>query len=105
MLFHRLSKGGDETNMHCDDRSDCEDNSRLASTLPAVSGRPHLTVPMGKVAPGGRPVGISFIGAMQVLKKCCIKDLCVNHSSTFIYFQSDELLLQLGYAFEQLQKP
>ena len=30
------------------------------STLPAVSGYPHLTVPMGTV--GGLPVGISFIG-------------------------------------------
>jgi amidase len=31
-----------------------------ASTLPAVSGFPHLTVPMGLV--GGLPVGLSFIG-------------------------------------------
>jgi amidase len=30
------------------------------STLPAVSGYPHLTVPMGQVA--GLPVGLSFIG-------------------------------------------
>jgi amidase len=31
-----------------------------ASTLPAVSGFPHLTVPMGMVS--GLPVGLSFIG-------------------------------------------
>jgi amidase len=31
-----------------------------ASTLPAVAGYPHLTVPMGLVR--GLPVGISFIG-------------------------------------------
>jgi amidase len=31
-----------------------------ASTLPAVAGYPHLTVPMGDV--GGLPVGLSFIG-------------------------------------------
>ncbi len=31
-----------------------------ASTLPAVAGYPHLTVPMGDVA--GLPVGLSFIG-------------------------------------------
>lgn len=30
------------------------------STLPAVAGYPHLTVPMGLVE--GLPVGISFIG-------------------------------------------
>ena len=32
-----------------------------ASTLPAVAGYPHLTVPMGTVS--GLPVGLSFIGA------------------------------------------
>ncbi len=31
-----------------------------ASTLPAVAGYPHLSVPMGEV--GGLPVGLSFIG-------------------------------------------
>jgi amidase len=31
-----------------------------ASTLPAVSGFPHLTVPMGQVM--GLPLGLSFIG-------------------------------------------
>nr|HRK64849.1 amidase family protein [Terricaulis sp.] len=31
-----------------------------ASTLPAVAGYPHLTVPMGLVQ--GLPVGLSFIG-------------------------------------------
>ena len=48
-----------------------------ASTLPAVAGYPHLTVPMGDV--GGLPVGLSFIGPAW----------------------SERLLLQLGYAFEQ----
>ncbi|MET0240912.1 MAG: amidase [Sphingobium sp.] len=35
-------------------------NGPSASTLPAVSGYPHLTVPMGLVK--GLPVGLSFIG-------------------------------------------
>lgn len=47
------------------------------STLPAVSGYPHLTVPMGDVS--GLPVGISFIGPAW----------------------SEARLLSLGYAFEQ----
>jgi amidase len=47
------------------------------STLPAVSGYPHLTVPMGKVS--GLPVNISFIGPAW----------------------SDGRLLAIGYAFEQ----
>jgi amidase len=47
------------------------------STLPAVSGYPHLTVPMGQVT--GLPVNISFIGAPW----------------------SEARLLSLGYAFEQ----
>lgn len=48
-----------------------------SSTLPAVAGYPHLTVPMGQV--GGLPVGLSFMGAAG----------------------SDAKLLSLGYAFEQ----
>jgi len=48
-----------------------------ASTLPAVAGYPHLTVPMGQV--GGLPVGISFIGPAW----------------------SEARLLTLGYAYEQ----
>ena len=46
------------------------------STLPAVSGYPHLTVPMGDVR--GLPVGISFIGVPW----------------------SEALLLGAGFAFE-----
>jgi len=48
-----------------------------ASTLPAVSGYPHLTVPMGLA--GGLPVGLSFIGPAW----------------------SEARLLALGYAYEQ----
>jgi amidase len=48
-----------------------------ASQLPAVSGYPHLTVPMGLV--DGLPAGLSFIGAAY----------------------SDALLLNAGYAYEQ----
>jgi amidase len=47
------------------------------STLPAVSGYPHLTLPMGAVS--GLPVNISFLGPAW----------------------SDARLLALGYAFEQ----
>lgn len=47
------------------------------STLPAVAGYPHLTVPMGQVS--GLPVGLSFIGPAW----------------------SEGTLLSLGYAFEQ----
>jgi amidase len=47
------------------------------STLPAVSGYPHLTVPMGSVS--GLPVNISFLGPAW----------------------SEARLLALGYAFEQ----
>ncbi|MBS0363907.1 MAG: amidase [Proteobacteria bacterium] len=47
------------------------------STLPAVSGYPHLTVPMGKVS--GLPVNVSFIGLPW----------------------SEARLLAFGYAFEQ----
>jgi amidase len=48
-----------------------------STTLPAVAGYPHLTVPMGDVA--GMPVGLSFIGPAW----------------------SEKLLLNLGYAYEQ----
>lgn len=51
-----------------------------ASQLPAVSGYPHLTVPMGLV--GGLPVGLSFIGPKW----------------------SDARLLELGYAYEQASR-
>ena len=51
-----------------------------ASRLPAVSGYPHLTVPMGLVR--GLPVGLSFIGPAW----------------------SEGLLLRSGYAFEQQAK-
>lgn len=47
------------------------------STLPAVSGYPHLTVPMGDVR--GLPVGLSFIGPAN----------------------SDAALLSAGFAYEQ----
>lgn len=50
------------------------------TTLPAVSGYPHLTVPMGQVE--GLPVAISFIGMPG----------------------SDAALLGYGYAFEQRAK-
>lgn len=45
--------------------------------MPATSGYPHLTVPMGKVQ--GLPVGISFLGPKW----------------------GEAQLLQAGYAFEQ----
>jgi amidase len=48
------------------------------TTLPAVSGYPHLTVPMGQVR--GLPLGISFIGAPY----------------------SEAVLLGVGYAFESV---
>jgi amidase len=51
------------------------------STLPAVAGYPHLTVPAGQVA--GLPVGLSLIGPAW----------------------SEARLLSLGYAFEQLTGP
>lgn len=51
--------------------------SGSATTLPAVAGYPHLTVPMGDVA--GLPVGLSFIGPAW----------------------SEARLLSLGHAFEQ----
>jgi amidase len=48
-----------------------------STTLPAVAGYPHLTVPMGDV--GGLPVGLSFIGPAW----------------------SEARLLGLGFAYEQ----
>jgi amidase len=51
-----------------------------ASELPAVSGYPHLTVPMGLV--NGLPAGLSFIGTAY----------------------ADGLLLRAGYAYEQASK-
>ena len=48
-----------------------------AAGAPAIAGYPHLTVPMGNVT--GLPVGLSFIGPKW----------------------SEQLLLSLGYAFEQ----
>lgn len=51
--------------------------SGSATTLPAVAGYPHLTVPMGFVE--GLPVGLSFIGPAW----------------------SEATLLAMGYAFEQ----
>jgi len=55
-------------------------NGPSATQLPATSGYPHLTVPMGEVQ--GLPVGLSFIGPKW----------------------SEALLLQTGYAFEQVRK-
>jgi len=52
-------------------------SSGQSSTLPAVAGYPHLTVPMGSVF--GLPVGLSFIGPAW----------------------SEARLLGFGYAFEQ----
>jgi amidase len=48
-----------------------------AAGVPAVAGYPHLTVPMGDI--NGLPVGISFVGPKW----------------------SEQLLLSLGYAYEQ----
>ena len=52
-----------------------------AGTLAAVAGYPHLTVPMGLVK--GLPVGLSFIGPKW----------------------SEQLLLNLGFAYEQARGP
>jgi amidase len=51
--------------------------SGSSTTLPAVAGYPHLTVPLGEVS--GLPVGLSFIGPAW----------------------SEPLLISLGYAYEQ----
>jgi len=51
-----------------------------SSSLPAISGYPNLTVPMGTIR--GLPVGISFIGTAW----------------------SDAQLLALGQAYEQAAK-
>jgi len=59
------------------DSVDGDHFSHSASSLPAVAGYPHLTVPMGSVK--GLPVGLSFIGTAW----------------------SEASLLQLGYAYEQ----
>lgn len=59
------------------DRDDADEGQGSSSTLAAVAGYPHLTVPMGMDR--GMPVGISFIaGAWQ-----------------------DATVLSLGHAFEQ----
>jgi len=47
------------------------------TSYPAISGYPHLTLPMGEIS--GLPVGLSFIGGNN----------------------SDHALLKMGYAFEQ----
>ncbi len=53
---------------------------RRTTLLPAVSGYPHLTVPMGAVDGGGiGPVGLSFLGPPN----------------------SEAMLLRMGHAFEQ----
>ncbi|HEY0942028.1 MAG TPA: amidase [Steroidobacter sp.] len=64
-------------------RIDSVNGSRSAgsfSSMPAVAGFPHLTVPMGDLK--GLPLGLSFIGAPW----------------------SEDLLLAAGYAFEQRAK-
>lgn len=55
-------------------------NGPSSSELPAISGYPNLTVPMGLVR--GLPVGISFIGPAY----------------------SEQTLLNAGYAYEQASK-
>ena len=52
-----------------------------ATTLPAIAGYPHLTVPMGQLR--GLPLGLSFIGPAW----------------------SDAAMLALGHAFEQAVGP
>ena len=58
------------------DREDDDDGQGSSSSLPAVAGYPHLTVPMG--FDRGMPVGISFIGGKW----------------------DDATILSLGHAFE-----
>jgi len=58
-------------------RGDDNGSGEGTTTLPAVSGYPHLTVPMGAVK--GLPLGLSFIGPAW----------------------SETRLLSLGHAFEQ----
>ena len=55
-------------------------SSGSCTTLPAVAGYPHITVPVGYVH--GLPVGISFFGAAW----------------------SEPKLISLAYAFEQMTK-
>jgi amidase len=55
-------------------------SSNSCTTLPAVAGYPHITLPMGYVH--GLPVGISFFGAAW----------------------SEPKLISLAYAFEQMTK-
>ena len=59
------------------DRDDKDTAQGSTSTIAAVAGYPHLTVPMG--FDRGMPVGISFIGGKW----------------------DDAAILSLGYAFEQ----
>jgi amidase len=59
------------------DRDDEDTGQGSASTLAAVAGYPHLTVPMG--LDRGMPVGISFMAGAW----------------------DDATVLSLGYAFEQ----
>jgi amidase len=59
------------------DRVNGDRSSGSASFLAAVSGYPHLTVPMGRAA--GLPIGLSFFGAAW----------------------SEQTLLSLGFSFEQ----
>jgi amidase len=51
-----------------------------AGSFAAIAGYPHLTVPMGHVK--GLPVGLSFIGPKW----------------------SDQLILSLGYSYEQASR-
>ena len=59
------------------DTVDGDHSSGQTSTLPAVAGYPHLSVPMGLVS--GLPVGLSIVGPAW----------------------SDARVLAFGFAFEQ----